>query len=240
MPERSFIPISSSTYVSTPEACFLQMARGIPLVKLIVMGYELCGSYAVSPHYRESPLIKRQPRTSIPKLKAYLGKVKGVRGSGRADKALRFMIEESASPMETALAMILCLPPSLGGFNLPKPKMNYPITTNRETNYLGDKKVLRCDLCWPEKKFALEYDSDLFHAESRKINKDSKRRTLIEAEGYHVISVTKNQIYDKAALRNIVDVSSRYLGKRIRISTQNFDSKHDELRNLLLFDTANN
>lgn len=171
-------------------------------------------------------------------MKSYLNKTRGIRGSGKASKALPFIIEESASPMETALAMMLCSPSSLGGFSLPKPKMNYPIITSRETNYLGDKKTFRCDLCWPERKFALEYGSDLFHAESRKINEDSKRRALLEAEGYHVISVTKSQVYDKAALRNIVDVSSRYLGKRVRISRQSFDRRHDELRKLLLFDPA--
>lgn len=112
--------------------------------------------------------------------------------------------------MESLLSMLLCLPPSLGGFGLPRPELNYPIETNE-----GSIAIRRCDLCWPDQQFALEYDSDTFHSDTSKLHLDSSRRSTLEKAGIHVVSVTKNQVFDRSQLFSLATIVSKRLGKRL-------------------------
>lgn len=95
--------------------------------------------------------------------------------------------------MESLLSMLLCLPPSLGGFGLPRPELNCPIETNE-----GSVAMRRCDLCWPDQQFALEYDSDTFHSDASKLHLDSSRRSALEKAGVHVVSITKTRFSTEA------------------------------------------
>lgn len=127
-------------------------------------------------------------------------------------------------PMESLLSMLLCLPPSLGGFGLPRPELNYPIETNE-----GSVAMRRCDLCWPDQRFALEYDSDTFHSDASKLHLDSSRRSALEKAGIHVVSVTKNQVFDRGQLFNLATIASKRLGKRLSPTPFNFAQKQDEI-----------
>ena len=165
-PSRSFYKIAQDLYISTPEATFLQLGKELSLIQLITIGYELCGSYGLSVQ-SSSGFLRREPRSNPQLIERYLEKCEGIHGVKAAKRASSYLIKGSASPMESLLSMLLCLPPSLGGFGLPRPELNYPIETNE-----GSVAMRRCDLCWPDQRFALEYDSDTFHSSF----------TLIQAE----------------------------------------------------------
>lgn len=126
--------------------------------------------------------------------------------------------------MESLLSMLLCLPPSLGGFGLPRPELNYPIETNE-----GSIAIRRCDLCWPDQQFALEYDSDTFHSDTSKLHLGSSRRSTLEKAGIHVVSVTKNQVFSRGQLFNLATIASKRLGKRLSPTPFNFAQKQDEI-----------
>lgn len=126
--------------------------------------------------------------------------------------------------MESLLSMLLCLPRSLGGFGLPRPELNFPIETNE-----GGVVMRRCDLCWPDQRFALEYDSDTFHSDASKLHLDSSRRSTLEKAGVHVVSVTKNQVFDRGQLLNLATIVSKRLGKRLSPTPFNFSQKQDEI-----------
>lgn len=145
-------------------------------------------------------------------------------GVKAAKRASSYLIKGSASPMESLLSMLLCLPPSLGGFGLPRPELNYPIETNE-----GSVAMRRCDLCWPDQRFALEYDSDTFHSDASKLHLDSSRRSALEKAGIHVVSVTKNQVFDRGQLFNLATIASKRLGKRLSPTPFNFAQKQDEI-----------
>ena len=155
-PSRSFYKITQDLYISTPEATFLQLGKELSLIQLITVGYELCGSYGLSVQ-SSSGFLRREPRSNPQLIERYLEKCEGIHGVKAAKRASSYLIKGSASPMESLLSMLLCLPPSLGGFGLPRPELNYPIETNE-----GSVAMRRCDLCWPDQRFALEYDSDTF------------------------------------------------------------------------------
>ena len=47
VPDQCFVRIGDGVSVSSPEFCFFQMAEELPLVKLIELGCELCGTYSL-------------------------------------------------------------------------------------------------------------------------------------------------------------------------------------------------
>lgn len=126
--------------------------------------------------------------------------------------------------MESLLSMLLCLPPSLGGFGLPRPELNCPIETNE-----GSVAMRRCDLCWPDQQFALEYDSDTFHSDASELHLDSSRRSALEKAGIHVVSVTKNQVFSRGKLFNLATIASKRLRKRLSPAPFDFAQKQDEI-----------
>lgn len=131
-------------------ASFLQMAESFPLETLVVAGMELCGRYAVS---REGAISSRCPLTSASRLRRFVGQAEGMRGVKKARRALRFVMDDSASPMETSLALLLSMPRSLGGYGLPRPVMNLRIDAvafdKCMVGHCAESRFFRGDLCWP-------------------------------------------------------------------------------------------
>lgn len=222
-PSRSFYKIAQDLYISTPEATFLQLGKESSLIQLITIGYELCGSYGLSAQ-SDSGFLRREPRSNPQLIERYLEKCDGIHGVKAAKRASSYIAEGSASPMESLLSMLLCLPPSLGGFGLPRPELNFPIESNE-----GGVVMRRCDLCWPDQRFALEYDSDTFHSDASKLHLDSNRRLTLEKAGVHVVSVTKNQVFDRGQLFNLATITSKRLEKRLSPTPFNFSQKQDEI-----------
>lgn len=222
-PSRSFYKIAQGLYISTPEATFLQLGKESSLIQLITIGYELCGSYGLSAQ-SDSGFLRREPRSNPQLIERYLKKCDGIHGVKTAKRASSYIAKGSASPMESLLSMLLCLPPSLGGFGLPRPELNFPIETNE-----GGIVMRRCDLYWPDQRFALEYDSDTFHSDASKLHLDSSRRSTLEKAGVHVVSVTKNQVFDRGQLFNLATIVSKRLGKRLSPTPFNFSQKQDEI-----------
>lgn len=222
-PSRSFYKIAQDLYISTPEATFLQLGKESSLIQLITIGYELCGSYGLSAQ-SDSGFLRREPRSNPQLIERYLEKCDGIHGVKAAKRASSYIAKGSASPMESLLSMLLYLPPSLGGFGLPRPELNFPIETNE-----GGIVMRRCDLYWPNQRFALEYDSDTFHSDASKLHLDSSRRSTLEKAGVHVVSVTKNQVFDRGQLFNLATIVSKRLGKRLSPTPFNFSQKQDEI-----------
>lgn len=222
-PSRSFYKIAQDLYISTPEATFLQLGKESSLIQLITIGYELCGSYGLSAQ-SDSGFLRREPRSNPQLIERYLEKCDGIHGVKAAKRASSYIAKGSASPMESLLSMLLCLPPSLGGFGLPRPELNFPIETNE-----GGIVMRRCDLYWPDQRFALEYDSDTFHSDASKLHLDSSRRSTLEKAGVHVVSVTKNQVFDRGQLFNLATIVSKRLEKRLSPAPFNFSQKQDEI-----------
>ena len=49
IPDGGFVGIGSEMAVSAPHFCFFQMAGELPLIKLIELGFEICGTYSLPP-----------------------------------------------------------------------------------------------------------------------------------------------------------------------------------------------
>ena len=233
-----FINIDDKLFVSSPEFCFLQLAGKITLLRLITIGYELCGTYSIpAAKDKNAPkkgFYNRRPLTSTKKIAAFLARMPGVKGHQKAMRALRYILDDSASPMETNLAIILTLPYKLGGFGFIRPELNKRIVLSKTDKPFSDKMSYVCDLFWPDYGLAVEYDSALFHAGQKQIAEDSQKRTALAMMGVMVLTVTKQQIYDEKEFEKTTRAIATCLGKRLAFKNPGFRTAHLELREQLL------
>lgn len=227
-PDASFVDAGMGFLISSPEFCFLQMASRMSLVQLIQLGFELCGTYE---EHGEGPVIYRTaPLTSVAKLSAFVERSQGARGCKKAARALRYVQDGSASPMETVLVMMLCLPYGLGGYGIARPRLNYRVDVPQSMRKLADRSYCVCDECWPDLKLACEYDSDLFHFELDRRESDARRRNTLLSLGYAVVTVSRDQVIDGGSFNRLAHQLAKKTGKRLRYRDPQFTRKHLELR----------
>jgi len=254
IPDGSIVRIGDWLSVCSPEFCFFQMAGELPLVKLIELGFELCGSSSLAagsepnsipadePEYGagnpDKTLYGYQQLTNTKALKTFTKYMAGVRGQKKAYRALRYIADGSASPMETILFMLLTLPHKLGGFELPAPELNKRIdlktTVKQRAKHVSEKTFYICDLFWPKANLAVEYDSDIYHTGADRIAKDAKKRLDLEARGITPITVTSSQIRNAIEFENLAGALAKKLNKRLRYQGANFSRNNQQLRSLLL------
>ena len=233
LPSGSFVRVGSRLYVSTPEFLLLQMAATLPLIDLTVFAYELCGFYARS-HWGFAASERCRPLTSVRTLSSYTSRVKDAPGIKRLRRSLRFVVDGSASPMETIVVLLLCLPRSLGGYGLPFPKMNGRVDVPmglRDT--LGGSYIL-CDAYWCAARFAVEYDGRLYHEGSDRVHRDYARSNSLRALGVGVETLTIVEVNDLVLFDAAARRVARALGVKLRGLDAAWKVRRQELRSQLL------
>ena len=130
--------------------------------------------------------------SSLSELRTCVDAAGSTSGTRRARRVCDLAFDGSASPMETALAIMLTFPPELGGFGLPRPVLNRGINVSFCQGTLSDREVVTPDFLWESQRVALEYDSDEFHADrgERQLENDSARTNILSALGYRVFRAT--------------------------------------------------
>lgn len=219
-----------------PEETFVQMANSLSLLDTIRLGFELCGFYAHHPN-GDRGFMSSVPLTSTSKLSRFVDSCQGAYGVKNARRALRCIKDGSASPMETAVHMLLCLSPKLGGFGFPSACLNYRVNLSERARKIAQRNYVECDLYWPAVKCAVEYDSDEFHASEGGVSRDARKRAALLSMGITVITLTKNQVYGMG-FSETARLLAKRLGYRVNPRSQNFERKHLMLRNLVLYADA--
>ncbi len=196
---------------------FLQVALSYSIHELIFLGLQFCS-------YREGD----RPRCTVEELRACAEELKGHRGRRKALRAIRYLENNSRSPMESILYMFLRLPNALGGCGFNE------IVLNERIDLDNGNKTYFADLYVPSCKLDIEYDSEEFHSSRSALSKDRERAAHLEAEGYRVVSVGYSQLTDLKAFRNLARQLSRLIGKRIYIRARKFFENFVALCDLLL------
>ena len=243
----AFRKVSNDIYVSSPEFVFLQLAPRLKLPELIALGMELCGTYRRNvevPHLGMTDsgyitLFQQQPLSTPKRLKGFLETMKSAPGCAKARKALDYVLPGSASPMETVLYLLLCLPRRLGGYALPKPVLNPPIVLSKAGRMHTLRSLAKPDLYWPDYRIDLEYNSDEFHDESSR-TLDSMRRKALERMNVEVIELTHAELCSTDLFHATVLRIARRIGKQLRpVSEGSFVVDRANLRHCLLVEDNN-
>ncbi|MCI1666339.1 MAG: hypothetical protein LKI25_08295 [Atopobiaceae bacterium] len=231
-PPGAFRLMGRHVLISSPEYTFLQMASALDLFGLIMLGYELCGKYSTGLDNRS--LSQRPPLMTPDSLKKTLLETSSFNGKPKARRAVSHILANSASPRETAVAMLLSLPKRLGGYGLPQPTLNpWFRGIGREDGWRS------CDIFWnnPMNGLAgldLEYESDMFHTGADRIAADSRRRAQLRESGIEVITLTNEQLKCKHDLDCVVGVIRKVLGIYDRSPSYDHAERNRVLRERIL------
>ena len=242
LPEGSIIDVGNGLYVASPELCYYQVTGKLSLPRILQLALEFCGSYSLpanntvrsDPSFMDKGFIERPALTSKEKLTAFYSQMRNSINQRQTSRSLRFISNGSASPMETALTILLTLPYHYGGYGFDLPELNTPITPVKAALQNSSKSYYRCDLYWRKLRLAMEYDSDRFHSGSEQIARDSMKRNSLQAMGVTVITVTKQQVNSTFEFERIARQLAVHFGRRLMHSNaNNFYKAHRRLRNLL-------
>lgn len=229
----SFYELAKNCLVCSPELAFVQCADRHPdFVSLLELGCELCGTYQTA---RTGPTSQYEvePLTSTSRIRDFLKRNPSLRGSRAAQRALLYMADASASPRETALALLLGLPRHLGGYGLDIPLMNHPVKLTEQAASVAQRTSLRCDLCWPKHRVDVEYQSDFAHQGEIARIRDSRRANALATMQWTTIGVTSEEIHSIAACDAIAEAIRKATQKQKRANPKDFERKHLELRRKL-------
>ena len=249
LPDRSFYRLDDDVYVASPELCLMQLAGKLSEPQVVKLAMEMCGSYAIDPascdDYGMFDLIdeddqnpgmtKRPPITSAAKLKAYAKRLLSPNSKASSAHFLRYVVDGSASPRETALCMLLCMPPRFGGYGIALPKLNRRIDLTKREQLMVGAHHYDCDLYWarPNKRIAVEYDSALHHTAQEKQERDAIRRNMLQYKGVQVVVATRKQVNKPAEFDKLARQIGRALGKRFRIVEKEHIVARASLREVL-------
>lgn len=228
-PQDAFVQIERGLYACSPELLFLCMGQELDVVELAELGFELCGWYSLpsDPHDEAFGLVERPPLSSTEAIARFLRQNTSFPGSKRAMRAAKYLLDGSASPMESKMSLVCILPRVLGGYALPKPSLNHRIS-------LKDGRSFYIDAFWPEANIGLEYDSRQFHTGTDRNIRDSQRRNALADHKIEIISVTPPELKNPRAFDGIARRVANALGMRARSRVRNYAERRDTLWGALL------
>ena len=218
LPGKPFIKIGSGFCIAGPELLFVDAAATMSFPQLLLLGMELCGTYSFRQSYPVTarPVYQVEPVTSAQKIKDSIERFKGnrIRGMGEAKRAAAFLMDGSASPMESVLALMLRLPISRGGAGLGVPKINATVPVGERYRKFTSVRQFHPDIFFESLPLDIEYESEEFHpeygdwdaldADSRdalfeKSKRDKQRMRLIQTMGIRVFQATYDDFKTDAA-----------------------------------------
>lgn len=232
----SFVKLSAGAYVSSPERSFMEMAGELSLIELIRYGYVLCSKYAYD--NSERGFHERPPVTTVQSIARFAEKTGSRNGAKNAARALRFIANTSASPMETNLVMSLCLPRMIGGYGLELPELNPRVEAR--TKGLIERDHFSCDLYWRKRRIAVEYDSREHHSGAEAETRDSSRRSALLSHRITTVSITPEQFFDARKLDEAARAVAKLIGQRLPKNEPRWMMKRYNLRAELLEDMRRN
>lgn len=183
---------------------------------------EFAGSYRLECAEESATAHGVSPTLTCDGFRSFIGALPALKGVQRARSVASYAAEGSGSAMETALFLILTLPVELGGFGLPHPCLNRPIRVAPIDANISSKEEMRVDLLWSNERVAVEYDSWEYHGArgSSKLCDDNERANSLEAMGYRVLSVGREQALSLRRIGLLAHQIARLLGTTLPRPTE--------------------
>lgn len=112
LPAGSFVNLGDGLAASCPELLFVECAPLMPVAVHVLLGYELCGTFARDPRRpRSGPVAFDVPSaTSTDRIARFIGDCHNVRGCDVARRNLAYVRDNAWSPAEAVLATMAALP----------------------------------------------------------------------------------------------------------------------------------
>lgn len=229
LPSHHIDLLTEGIFVTDDALTFILAGTWMSPVELIEYGYEVCGNYRLG-FGPTDPFTEKTAGTSRQDIKELLLATPGIPGSRAAERALRRVRDGSASPMETATAIMLATPRSLGGLGLRSFELNARVDIPPEQRICTKSEYFDVDvrIQRKHKMLAIEYKGG-HHDEAERKGSDAEREAVLAALGYRVISLTSEQFANQLSLHRAFNSICSYLGIEIDTSRA-FQARQNELR----------
>ena len=235
LPKESFIQLDDVVYISSPELCFLQMTRFLPLPKLIEIANNLCSIYSLDKSVTYGQTV-REALIEVNHIQTFLDHCDKMPGIKLARQAISYVLNRSGSPMESKLAALAMLSLSQGGYSLVKPKANLDISlTDEAASFLG-RDTCCCDLVWEDQKVVVEYDSNLTHLSKDQHAYDKRKATALSMSGYRGFYITAANVNSFQNIETTFRNLRKILGQRPKQTLFNkYESRRREAVHSIMF-----
>ena len=213
---------------------FTWQARFIEL-EMILIAMEFMGSYRLGSTdtpttYQLKPIMTKE---SVDQL---VSGIRRVYGKNRIDRAMEHALPHSASPMETALALLLSLPEQFGGYGLPKPELNRKLPVPSHEHLWAGGSSITPDLLWENEKLIIEYDSNEEHGDAgpRKLADDATRANVLASMGYSVLRVTTLNVMSSNEVAQLARLVAGKLGVTLTETDEALHLRRNRLHEVLV------
>lgn len=228
----ALLQIDKEVWISSAPLAFTQIAAAMPAVDLLLLGYEMCGTYrrgsAGTPTKHQQP-----PLMSTSQLRQFLELHPALRGAKKARAALRYLADGAESPREAQCVLLFGLPVAMGGYGLGIPRMGRAVKCNARARAMVGSETMRCDLFWPEARLDVEYQSHAFHEGELNRVHDSRRANALRSMGINVVPVTDNELESLEACDAVANTVRKSLRKRGRTRIVDVHARRLKLRRQL-------
>lgn len=220
-----------ATFCSPAFAALLE-CRKRSFTQMLLLLYEMCGTYqtnltATETQYEVKPICSHAALEKFAQTNTYLY------GSKALMKALDYLSDNSASPFESKLSLLLGLPHRYGGYGLGVPTMNYCVEATKEARAISGRSRFYCDLAWPTKKVDVEYQSKEHHEGRSARLSDSRRVHALASLGWKVIEITDTEIFNGHDMDVIARNIALALGIQKRTYIKDLKKRREALRHQL-------
>lgn len=225
-----FYRLTEDVCACTPPLALAHLApHQKTLASLLELLWEACGSYQTT-RTAAASAYGLAPMTTAKKIGSFVKNNPSVHGSGKTAAALRYLADNSASPRETKQALILGLPMRYGGYATGIPCMNHKVAATPAARAITGKSFFRCDLCWPEAKLDVEYQSRESHEGEASRISDSRRANALASMGWTVLGITNDELDSMAATDTIARSIYDHLGRRFQVTSPDHRARKVRLR----------
>ena len=232
LPPHALVPLYNGIHVVSPELCLVQAFNKLSFCEALQVGMEFCGTYALRPEGIEDKASRDYQLVDAGAFTRHVNSWKGISGLPSARKGAQYLANGSASPMETIVYLLLCLPRMYGGYNLGRPELNPEIKLPHDLQLVLRQEKVKPDLLWRKQKVTVEYDGN-YHNEGPQSVKDEARKAALESLGYTVYRFKKQHVYSPVLFNRLALTLARKLGVRVRPLTTKQTYAREALRALL-------
>lgn len=244
-PVREELDLGPDVYIVHPAVCFAIAASELSLPATVEYGMGLCGSYALADEdawhaaYDVPPLTRRD--RLLANVRMLIASWDESHASGRSHrppgltrclKALDFVLDRSASSMESKVATLLTLPGRLGGYGFQGLALNHRYELNSDQRAIVGGRCLVIDGWFDSARVGFEYDSDEFHGflGPGKLERDRRRIEAAALAGVQIRSITRELLCEPERFDRFCWELRELLGMRQRTIADWTRHRRDELR----------
>ena len=233
LPSHALCPVYGGIHVVSPEICLIQVCATHSILEAFEIGMEFCGTYAVRTDSTEDEAKRDYTLVNAARFRNHVEAWSGQWGLAKARNVANYLVNGSASVMETKLYLLLCLPQKYGGYNFARPELNSSLEVPITAREALRQTHVKPDMLWRKAKVVVEYDGS-YHDDARQTAQDALRKSILESMGYTVFTFKRWHVYNPLVFDEMVKALAGKLGKRIRPLTVKQSIARDALREHLL------